>query len=705
MIAESTKRKLAKALQQMAENTLTRTVIIPLLERLGYKRVEFFGGTSEHGKDIVFWEAEKLGGDRLLVAQVKHFKLTKSASDSKSFQNVVNQLLASFKDDLYGTDQFPYPPSEAFLITTYEIDVAVLQTRLGRYSDLKNKVKIIDGIQLAELLINHYPEFAEKKMGVSMEIKTRLGDYLNNEILLKAIGFNKTKDLKVIYTDIDFSVGRQSTELFFGTDFYTEDIVYEFNESNLLTLQQDIEVLKKEFSTDFIKVNLGQINKKYQHTLAKNTDIEIQKEKLKQQLERLQPIQMSDSVKKRNEVNNEINRLNIKIAQLNADIDHFRANIPIYGSIIAKQIKEKRDWIEGQVTLFNTRKPTTSALKSFIKRSGQIIEASAIFFSRDYFSNSLGVDSNTKYRKDHVTTRFKLPIGQVFDTGENIIVLGEAGAGKSTSVQMYALNAAELDDPLVICIPLANTMQNWQKVDMELTDEERSLRLDIGITRYLNYKGIKITPDEFNGYLKTRKIVLLLDGLDEAVKPSPWLPRAIVQLSIKYPNSQIVVTSRVSGGYLEEIPFFAVTLLPFTSKQRSSFIKKWFETGEEPYAELVRTHLRNNPDLAEIASSPLLLTTLCVLARNQVALPFTEIRLYDDRIKLLTGYYDRVKNILQRLDTTPQVLEMVARKLAFHLHSNNKREEFREVLQDTAVRLCIEPHTTRRSQTCCVRTD
>lgn len=44
---------------------------------------------------------------------------------------------------------------------------------------------------------------------------------------------------------------------------------------------------------------------------------------------------------------------------------------------------------------------------------------------------------------------------------------------------------------------------------------------------------------------------------------------------------------------------------------------------------------------AEIIRNPLLATTLCVLAKNEIELPNTEITLYDERLKLLTGYYDR----------------------------------------------------------------
>jgi len=65
--------KVMRAIQKMPENNMTKEIIIPLLEHMGYKKVEFYGGNPEDGKDIVFWESSKIGGDKLCVAQVKRY--------------------------------------------------------------------------------------------------------------------------------------------------------------------------------------------------------------------------------------------------------------------------------------------------------------------------------------------------------------------------------------------------------------------------------------------------------------------------------------------------------------------------------------------------------------------------------------------------------------------------------------------------------
>ena len=63
-----------------------------------------------------------------------------------------------------------------------------------------------------------------------------------------------------------------------------------------------------------------------------------------------------------------------------------------------------------------------------------------------------------------------------------------------------------------------------------------------------------------------------------------------------------------------------------------------------------------------------------------------EIKIYEERMRLLTGYYDIVKGVV-RLRSQQQSLETLASRLAFSLHLTHKREEDSDVLEDMARRL------------------
>jgi predicted NACHT family NTPase len=203
------------------------------------------------------------------------------------------------------------------------------------------------------------------------------------------------------------------------------------------------------------------------------------------------------------------------------------------------------------------------------------------------------------------------------------------------------------------------------------------------IAEYLTVLDIHISLTEFKNLLKNEKLILLLDGLDEAIKIAPFLPLEIQKMSLQYKNVQFILTSRMYGAYASIIPFFAVTLLPFTDDQRDDFISKWFKNEVDGKNKInkIKKHFVVNDAISEIVRNPLLCTTLCVLAQYNISLPKSEIRMYDERLRLLTGYYDNVKHIVTRIKSVPSNLEIVAQKLAFYLHKNIKRDEHIDILK------------------------
>lgn len=56
---------------QVSEKEWTRTVLVPLLRRLGFFSVDYTHGASEHGRDVVFADFDRFGLARYHAAQVK----------------------------------------------------------------------------------------------------------------------------------------------------------------------------------------------------------------------------------------------------------------------------------------------------------------------------------------------------------------------------------------------------------------------------------------------------------------------------------------------------------------------------------------------------------------------------------------------------------------------------------------------------------
>lgn len=485
IITMSSKELVLEAIKKYPENNLTKNIIIPLLETLEYNKIEFFGGTSEEGKDLIFWEQDPMGDPFLNVAQVKHFKFSNSSSDSASFQTVINQLSVCFNKKIPHSDGFTHKPSKVWLITTHEIDSKTLLTFYDESPNIqKDKIRIIDGAKLTDLIIKKTPELIKDLLGIDFEIQTKLKPKFSNDILLRAFGKDRIKDIKMIYTDVDFSVGKHTTELFFNHSFEPKTNIITLNFEEWNHFQNICENIKNDFNLNFLEQNLSTLKEKYKKNEQNYNDFLTEINLLQKQIDLLNSENntMNESIIQENSKINHIKieqkkHINIdqrlKIDTLNSNIkdhrskisinqnliqklsvkqksfkiknDNFKVRIKIIGENLCNQIIEKRKYIENNIELINNKKYTKKTLKDFISKCDNIInQCSKIFsFQNREFKETLGTKSNYTYGENLDNIRFRLPINKIFETGLNISVLGEAGAGKSTSLEMFAYNIQE----------------------------------------------------------------------------------------------------------------------------------------------------------------------------------------------------------------------------------------------------------------------
>lgn len=680
--------RIMKIIQEMPENNMTKDVIIPLLEHIGYKKVEFYGGTNEEGKDIIFWEKSKIGNDKLCVAQVKHFKFSNSASDSKGFQTVINQLIVCGEKKIINLNKQAYYPNEIFLVSTYPIDSKTLQTRFSENPGLSGRnIEIIDGPKLVSLLIENKQPIINKILGKQVNFTSYFANSINNKVLLKAIGFFEDVALKSIYTDIDFSFGKVTTEIFFSSNFKGTKKQYGIDSNEWSKFKEVIPVLIKYLDKTYVNSTINEIENKYKKD---SKEYETWEKRL---VDFDEKINFAEKVQKKK---NQKGILKLKeeriILENNKPVLSYKFEFD--GLTLSKQINDKRRYIEKQIKIFNKTIPNQNILKGFIQECKIIIDSSSKILSNKTIYNNLFSHTNLKisHRKDLEKTRLEISIDKIFNTEHNIILLGEAGAGKTTCLQMYALNNETEKGKLFVWAPLANIINNWKNKEA-IIDKDNTYKIenfDKAIFMYLISKQISLSISEFINVFNAKKSTFLFDGIDEAIKNNPWLPKAVVRFSNKYNKSQIIITSRISGRFIDEIPFFTITLLPFTDNQRNEFITKWFSGKSQNTEKVVKHHLKNNKSISDITRNPLLITTLCVIANHNLPLPQSEVKLYNERLRLLTGYYDNVKNIDARISTTPQNLELLSQKLAFYLHNKATREAYKKELENVSVELMID---------------
>jgi Holliday junction resolvasome RuvABC endonuclease subunit len=277
-----------------------------------------------------------------------------------------------------------------------------------------------------------------------------------------------------------------------------------------------------------------------------------------------------------------------------------------------------------------------------------------------------------------------MPIREVFATGINCAVYGEAGAGKSTTLYQYAqLMSQNTEAEITLFLPLTRLFADVTST--AISEDMVGKALDERIAKFL-VSGKTFSVEDVKKFLHAKsRVTFIFDGVDEVIKSAPWVIRAIESIYKIYENSQIILSSRVSGSYIDSIKYLSLTLLPFTVSQVNEFVQGWFREQPE-LASSVSEHLKVTPGLSEIVTSPLLATILCVLAENNVPLPAGELNMYDERLKLLLGHYDIHKKT-RRIDSHHTLLEPLARKLAFYLHQRNIRFASPQQLESIAVSL------------------
>src|SRR5436190_8012882 len=140
--------QLLRALQQLPENQLSKTILKPLFVALGFNRVEFYGGSNEGGKDLICTRQNELGETELTCVQVKKYKPSAKARDKQSFGELVTQLSQAFEKEVPTLDGNAMP-NRVFLITPYIIDTRALSMRFEGYMGERTRgMRIIDGAQL-----------------------------------------------------------------------------------------------------------------------------------------------------------------------------------------------------------------------------------------------------------------------------------------------------------------------------------------------------------------------------------------------------------------------------------------------------------------------------------------------------------------------------------------------------------------------------
>lgn len=219
-----------------------------------------------------------------------------------------------------------------------------------------------------------------------------------------------------------------------------------------------------------------------------------------------------------------------------------------------------------------------------------------------------------------------------------LMIWGKPGAGKTTFLKYIAMEC--LAERLgTDCLPIFLSLKEFA----EKPDQPELLH-------YIKYKfvdtGVKIEVIE--KLLNHGKALILLDGLDEVLeKDSHRVISQIQQLAdhLHYGKNQFLITCRIAAKEYLFQGFREVEVADFDEEQIQVFVTKWFQSKNPAKAEKFMEKLADNEPIQELASSPLLLTLLCLVFGELTNFPHNRAELYEEGVDILLKRWDGKRGI------------------------------------------------------------
>lgn len=252
-----------------------------------------------------------------------------------------------------------------------------------------------------------------------------------------------------------------------------------------------------------------------------------------------------------------------------------------------------------------------------------------------------------------IITEERVPGRDAVEKYNKLIILGKPGAGKTTFLKYVALHcnncrsgfSTQLMPPedglktkpaLSPLVPIFITLKDFA----EATNKP-------GLLQYINqqFSGCQVEATQVADLLKNGRALILLDGLDEVrEEDNRRILKEIRELSDEFWGNHFVMTCRIAAREYTFEKFTEVEVADFDDEQISTFATKWFK-DKAVKAESFLKRLEQNYRIKQLATSPLLLTLLCLAFEESGDFPANRSELYKEGLDSLLKKWDAKRRI------------------------------------------------------------
>ena len=256
---------------------------------------------------------------------------------------------------------------------------------------------------------------------------------------------------------------------------------------------------------------------------------------------------------------------------------------------------------------------------------------------------------------------------QVANDKQYLMLLGGPGVGKSTFLRKVGLETlkGKKGNFEHKCIPVFLELKRFR---------EDLIAIEALIAREFEICGFPHPEQMANAALKSGKLLILFDGLDEV--PAPNVDNVIDKIEDfvdQYSQNRFIASCRIAaytGGFRR---FAEVEMADFDDTQIEAYIERWFNSTPDQY----RHHLDKEMQTAEkcwetlntgkhsatkeLARNPLLLTLLCMVYDNSQNFPRNRAALYEKALSIFLEEWAAEKRVKRGASVT-QYLDIADEK-------------------------------------------